>query len=240
MILLFLEPVAVVWRLRNGQRATVRGAPSSSGQDSVAHTLSDASDYGFRVRCDSFDWAGLKTARDAYVEGIRERYETHLAKARIDLIRGSARFDDSKTLCVNGERFSGDHIVIATGGAPIVPTISGAELGITSDGFFELETCPPRVAVVGGGYIAVELSGMLKALGSDVTLLLRRERVLRGFDTTLREALMNEMIADGITMMTSTQIKSIHRVSDGLTLGALYGRCARDYRGLSHHWDRSG
>lgn len=197
---------------------------------SVAHTLSDAADYGFRIRRDSFDWASLKTARDAYVEGIRERYQTHLAKARIELIRGSARFEDSKTLRVNGERFSGDHIVIATGGAPIVPAISGAELGITSDGFFELETCPLHVAIVGGGYIAVELSGMLKALGSDVTLLLRRERVLRGFDAMLREALMNEMMADGITILTSTQVKSIHRASDGLL--SVNCRNGEDYHGF--------
>ena len=83
---------------------------------------------------------------------------------------------------VDGQRYSADHIVIATGGKPTMPALPGAELGITSDGFFELEACPQRVAVVGSGYIAVELAGMLKGFGADVTLLLRKERLLRPFD----------------------------------------------------------
>jgi len=90
-----------------------------------------------------------------------------------------------------------------------------ADLGITSDGFFELENLPRRVAVVGSGYIAVELAGMLNALGSDVTMLLRREHLLRNFDAMLRENLMEEMLGDGIDILARTQVKHIVREDDG-------------------------
>jgi glutathione reductase (NADPH) len=116
---------------------------------------------------------------------------------------------------VNGEQYSADHIAICVGGFPVVPQLPGAEVGITSDGFFELERRPERVAVVGSGYIAVELSCMLRALGSQVTLLLRREQLLRRFDPMLRESLMEEMLNDGIDIMSSVQLQGIARDGGG-------------------------
>ena len=116
---------------------------------------------------------------------------------------------DAGTIEVAGQQYTADHIVIAPGGAPMMPDTEGAELGITSDGFFELESLPRRVAVVGSGYIAVELAGMLNALGSDVTMLLRREHLLRNFDAMLRENLMEEMLGDGIDILARTQVKHV-------------------------------
>lgn len=182
---------------------------------SVAQALDNASGYGFTVGATQFDWATLKQARDDYVHGINDWYHTYLADSDIDEITGTARFVDAHTLDVDGRRYSADHIVIAPGGAPTVPDTEGAGYGITSDGFFELETLPRRVAVVGSGYIAVELSGMLNALGADVTMLLRREHLMRNFDAMLRETLTEEMLGDGIDILTRTQVHRVQKTADG-------------------------
>ena len=181
----------------------------------IAHTLEDAAAYGFRIGDTRFDWAELKASRDAYVRGINDWYHTYLSDSNIDEIVGEARFVDKRTIEVAGQHYSADHIVIAPGGAPTIPDTEGAEFGISSDGFFALEQLPRRTAVVGSGYIAVELAGMLNALGSDVTMLLRREHLLRTFDATLRENLMEEMLGDGIDILARTQVKKVLRESDG-------------------------
>lgn len=167
---------------------------------SLAHALHDAPDYGFDLNLAGHDWPKLKTARDAYVKRLNGIYLRNLDKRKVDLVRGSASFVDSQTVEVDGKRYSAKHIVIATGGEPIRPDLPGAELGIDSDGFFELEKCPTRVAVVGGGYIGVELAGMLNALGADVSLFVRRDGPLKDFDPMLRKTLMDEMNADGLKL----------------------------------------
>ncbi|MEA3243206.1 MAG: glutathione-disulfide reductase [Pseudomonadota bacterium] len=182
---------------------------------SIAHTLAEAASYGFQIGEKRFDWGKLKASRDAYVKGINDWYHTYLSDSNIDEIVGSAQFVDARTIEVAGQQFSADHIVIAAGGAPMIPDSEGAELGISSDGFFELEQLPRRTAVVGSGYIAVELAGMLNALGSDVTMLLRREHLLRNFDATLRENLMEEMLGDGIDILARAQVKKVLREADG-------------------------
>jgi glutathione reductase (NADPH) len=181
----------------------------------LAHALEDAAGYGFSLGAHSFDWAVLKQARDRYVHNINSWYHTYLADSNIDEIVGSARFVDAHTVEVAGARYSADHIVIAVGGYPTLPDLPGAELGITSDDFFALTELPRRVAVVGSGYIAVELAGVLNALGADVTLLLRRETLLRGFDAMLRESLTEEMLNAGINILAGTQVVSLDRQGDG-------------------------
>lgn len=181
----------------------------------IAHTLEDAKGFGFTLNITDFSWPKLKQARDAYVSGINTWYHTYLADSNIDEIVGRARFVANKTLEVAGKKYTADHIVIAPGGAPSVPDTEGAELGITSDGFFELEDLPGRVAVVGSGYIAVELAGMLNALGSDVTMLLRKEHLLREFDAMLRETLMEQMLEDGIDILSRTQVEKIEKEKSG-------------------------
>lgn len=181
----------------------------------LAHALVDAAGFGFSVGEYSFDWSSLKQARDRYVHNINSWYHTYLADSNIDEIVGTARFIDAHTLEVAGVRYTADHIVIAVGGYPCMPELPGAELGITSDGFFALDELPRRVAVVGSGYIAVELAGVLNALGADVTLLLRRETLLRGFDAMLRESLMEEMLNAGVNILAGTQVTSVIRQDDG-------------------------
>ena len=130
-----------------------------------------APDYGFDVELKNFDWAKLVESREAYIGRIHKGYEGYLAKNGVTVINGFAKFVDNKTIEVNGERYTADHISIAVGGRPSIPNIPGAEHGIDSNGFFELDEQPRRVAVIGAGYIAVELAGVLNSLGTETHLL---------------------------------------------------------------------
>lgn len=191
----------------------------------IAQALHNAGDYGFDVTLKGFDWATLVAAREQYIRGINDWYVNYLDDSNIDSIQGYARFLDANTIEVNGEQYSADHIVIASGGAPVVPDTPGAELGINSDGFFALTEQPKRVAVVGAGYIAVELAGVLNALGSDVSLLLRREHFLSSFDAMLRDTLMEEMVNDGVNVITGITCTAIEKSADGsLTLNFQNGQ----------------
>ncbi len=193
------------------------------------HAVQDAKDYGFDVEYKGFDWHTLVTKRENYITGINNWYETYLSDSNIDFIAGHAAFHDAKTLNVEGKLYTSDHIVITPGGYPDIPDITGAELGITSDGFFALAQQPMRVAVVGSGYIAVELAGLLNCLGSDVTMLLRKEHFLGNFDAMLRESLMESMLEDGVNILSRTEIASISKEdNDTLTLHTQNGHCIED------------
>jgi glutathione reductase (NADPH) len=185
----------------------------------VAQILKNSPSYGFDVEVKGFDWATLVTAREGYIKGITDWYDNYLADSNIDSIKGYARFVDAKTLEVNDELYTADHIVIASGGVPVIPDTPGADLGMTSDGFFALTEQPKRVAVVGAGYIAVELAGVLNTLGSDVSLLLRREHFLASFDSMLRDTLMEEMLNNGVSVLTKISCTAVEKAADGsLTL----------------------
>lgn len=182
----------------------------------IAHILEDAVDYGFDVRHAGFSWERLVVKRENYIGGINDWYHTYLTDSNIDLIEGQARFVDAHTLVVQGQRLSAEHIVISPGSRPMVLDVPGAELGITSDDFFDLEACPGRAAIVGGGYIGVELAGVLNAIGCEVTLLLRaHEDFLPGFEAMLREVLMEEMVNQGISIHANTSIAALERPDGG-------------------------
>ena len=185
----------------------------------LAHALDEATDYGFDVSKQGFDWSKLVEQREGYISGINNWYHSYLADSNIAEIVGDASFVDAHTVEVDGKQYTADHIVISPGTEPVVPDIPGAEHGITSDGFFALTEQPKRVAVVGSGYIAVEIAGLMQALGSDVSLLIRREHVLGSFDAMLREVLMEEMIDAGVNILSSMQIERVEKIEDGsLTL----------------------
>lgn len=181
----------------------------------VADALELAADYGFDIERKSFDWSQLKQARDAFIARLNGIYERNLEISGVDFIHGFAQFHNHNSVIVNGETISGDHVLIAVGGRPMVPPLAGAELGITSDGFFELEHQPKHVAIIGSGYIAVEFAGLLNALGSRVTLLLRGETFLRSFDAALRETLMEEMQSAGVNVLTCIELEALEPGKDG-------------------------
>ncbi len=169
----------------------------------LAHGLHEARDYGFAVQSSGHDWAGLKAARDAYVHRLNGIYAGNLERKGIAWLQGHGRFIDAHTLDIDGRRVTAAQVVIATGGYPVRPAVPGAELGIVSDDFFSLERRPDKMAIIGSGYIAVELAGMLAALGTEVHLFIRNERVLKNFDSTIAAALMKQMQADGLNVVTN-------------------------------------
>jgi len=194
----------------------------------LAHALKDAGDYGFSpVPEATFSWQKHKRQRDEYVNGISHWYHDFLKDSGVDDISGFARFVDSHTLDVGGQQYTADHIVISTGGKPWVPDLPGAELGITSDGFFALESQPREVAIVGSGYIALELAGLFNSLGSRVKLLVRRQHILNGFDTLLSDTLREEMLDSGIEIAWDFHLESVSKQDKGLAVMAKDGRCFR-------------
>lgn len=168
----------------------------------LAEGLRDAPDYGFALSAGAHDWASLKEKRDAYVLRLNGIYEGNLAKRGVTLVRGRGHFVDGRTVAAGGASLSAPHIIIGTGGRPLLPAIPGAELGITSDGFFELPRRPERVAIVGSGYIAIELTGIFAALGSKVTLVLRGDTMLKHFDTMIGESMLKALREDGVSIVT--------------------------------------
>jgi glutathione reductase (NADPH) len=190
----------------------------------IAQSLGDARDYGFELTAGGNDWAALKEKRDAYILRLNGIYARNLATKGVSHIRGSGRFVDAHTVEVDGERFTAAHIVIATGGVPTVPDLPGAELGITSDGFFALERRPQRVAVVGSGYVACELAGSFHELGSEVELFIRKDHLLTHFDVMLGKSLMRETRAQGMAVHEHVVPAALKEQDGRKTLVASDGR----------------
>jgi glutathione reductase (NADPH) len=191
----------------------------------LAHAIKDAPDYGFNVEAGGHDWPALKRKRDEYVEKLNGIYESNLERRGVELIRGTGSFRSAGEIDVDdGRTLNAAHVLVATGGYPQVPALPGAELGITSDGFFELEQRPGRVLIAGSGYIAVEFAGMMRSLGAEVTVLARRDGVLRSFDSMLRERLMDEMRNDGIDIVTQATPGEVRRSGSGVLLETEDGR----------------
>src|SRR5262249_16451644 len=139
----------------------------------------------------------------------------NLTKRHIEIVRGRGSFADARTVQVGDRTLTAPHILIAVGGRPMVPEIPGAELGITSDGFFELDKIPARVAIVGSAYISIELAGILASLGAKATLVLRGHRALKDFDSMLGEAMLKIMRDEGIEVATNAWPQALERTAAG-------------------------
>ncbi|NXC26274.1 GSHR protein, partial [Campylorhamphus procurvoides] len=186
-----------------------------------AEFIHDHADYGFEIPSVKFSWRTIKEKRDAYVRRLNDIYENNVKKAHIDIIRGYGKFttDPEPTIEVDGKKYTAPHILIATGGRPAVPSdreIPGASLGMTSDGFFDLEELPRRSVVVGAGYIAVEIAGILSTLGSKSSLLIRQDKVLRTFDSLISSNCTQELENSGVDVWKHTQVKTVTKSPCGL------------------------
>ena len=186
----------------------------------VAETLHRyAGEYGFDVTINKFDFAKLKANRQAYIDRIHGSYERGFDSNGVERVYEYARFVDPHTVEVAGERYTAPNILIATGGHALYPNIPGSEYGITSDGFFELDEVPKRTAVIGAGYIAVEVAGVLNALGSDTHLFVRKDRPLRTFDKDIVDVLVDEMAKSGPTLHThANATEVVKNADDSLTI----------------------
>ena len=175
-------------------------------------------DYGFTSSDVQFDFAKLRQNREAYIDRARSSYDGSFKRNGVDLIEGRAHFVDAHTVNVNGELIRAKHIVIATGARPSIPTIPGAELGGNSDDVFAWEQLPESVAILGAGYIAVELAGVLHALEVKTDLFVRRDRPLRGFDSYIVEGLVNEMEKTGLPLHTHKVPVKLEETEQGITI----------------------
>jgi glutathione reductase (NADPH) len=199
----------------------------------LASSFDDARDYGFASSSSVpplLDWSTLKSKRDAFIQRLNGIYERNVrASGSIDVVHGDARFESGSSVLVSNSNSEGKtdsileapNICIAVGGRPVIPDdadVPGASLGLSSDGFFALDEQPKRVAIVGSGYIGVELAGVLNALGSRVSLLARRGAVLRAFDSVIGDHVAAEMEAHGVELLRNSSVARISRSRGGRQL----------------------
>ena len=174
-----------------------------------------APDYGIDAPIKQFNWATLVKNRQAYIDRAQASYEKNITKNGITVFQGHAKFVDKNTVDVDGEQITAQHILIATGGYPIIPSIEGAHHGIDSNSFFELNEQPKRVVIIGSGYIAVELAGVLQGLKSETHLVMRNDTPLRHFDKQISSSLMNHMEQQGIQVHPNKNVQRIIKNNDG-------------------------
>lgn len=182
-----------------------------------------AADYAYSPLKPQLDYAQFADKRDAFITRLNGIYQRGLENAGVTYLKGQAQFCDNNTVVVNEQTYTAKHIIIAVGGEPTFPAIEGAELGIDSDDFFAWRELPQSVAIVGAGYIAVEIAGVLNALGVKTHLLVRKDRFLRQVDTEIYEVLTEQMIKDGVNIHFETQVKSVHQTDNGLSLALSTG-----------------
>jgi glutathione reductase (NADPH) len=191
---------------------------------SISEALRDGVHYGYDIPQDiKFDFGHFKRTRDATIQRLNGAYESNWSREGIDLVHGTARFTNPKELEVDLDdgsgkaRYTAPHILIATGGYPLIPQdIPGAGYGITSDGFFEIENLPPKIAVVGAGYIAVELAGVLNAIGVETHMFIRGDKFLRKFDPMIQDTMTKRYEDVGVKIHKNhAGFKEVQRLREG-------------------------
>ncbi|MGF1493612.1 MAG: glutathione-disulfide reductase [Microcoleaceae cyanobacterium] len=183
-----------------------------------SHFYKEAEGYGWKSVDSQFDWKVLVDKVDKEVRRLSRLHISLLEKAGVELIDGYARFIDAHTVEVGDRQITAEKILIAVGGHPVKLDIPGAEYGITSREMFLLPEQPRRMAVWGGGYIAVEFAGIMNGLGTEVTQIIRRDEILRGFDQDMRETIQEGMVKHGINFRLNSNVEKIEKVDDGLKL----------------------
>lgn len=189
----------------------------------VMETLHQSKGYGYEIGQIKFDWSVIKAKRDAFVKRLNGIYDANITKENVEHFHGHASFVDGNTVRIARDgvdpiEIQGKHILIATGGHANIPKVPGAELGITSDGFFLLEEQPKRVAVVGTGYIGIELAGIFHALGTDVHVFSRSKQILRKFDPIIKDTLLEHMQKQGVKFAFDAKVTALKKASGGITV----------------------
>jgi glutathione reductase (NADPH) len=189
----------------------------------ISETIKHSKEYGFSVQETApFNWGYFKQKRDAYIKRLNGIYTDNLTNDKAEYIHGRATFVDKNTVQVtlddgSKQTVRGTNVLIATGGHPAIPKdIPGAELGVTSDGFFELESQPKKVVIVGAGYIAIEFAGMFNALGTETHLFYRHDSFLRTFDPMLQQSLIAEYKRQGIHLHSNSSQSKVEDIGNGL------------------------
>jgi glutathione reductase (NADPH) len=216
---------AVVENLRIGGTCVMRGCVPKKLLVYGAHfaeDFEDAKGYGWEPGSPSFDWTKLIANKNIELDRLEGVYHRLLRDAGVDELTGTGRLVDAHTVEVAGpdgnKTYTAKYILIATGGWPSLPEIPGIEHAITSNEALDLDHLPESVAIVGGGYIAVEFAGIFNGLGADTHIIIRAENILRGFDTAVRDTLHDEMTKKGVTIRQETTVQSIEKTASGYSL----------------------
>jgi glutathione reductase (NADPH) len=188
-----------------------------------ADAFADAEGFGWKVAPPVHDWAALIAAKDREIGRLEGVYRDLLHSAGVRLIEGRARLVDPHAVEIDGKRYTAAHILVATGGHPVMPAIPGIEHAISSNEALDLKALPRRITIVGGGYIAVEFAGIFSGLGAEVRLVIRGEEILKGFDDDIRVSLAQEMRTRGIEIRARTQVTRIEQRGGGFDLETAVG-----------------
>lgn len=212
--------VAICEESRTGGTCVIRGCVPKKllvYGATFADAFADAPGFGWESVRPGFDWATLIRAKDAEIARLEVVYKNLLDGAGVTRIEGRGRLVDAHTVEVAGKRYTAAQILIAAGAHPVVPAVPGIEAAITSNEALDLEALPRRIIIVGGGYIAVEFAGIFAALGTEVTLVIRGEELLNGFDDDVRATVALEMRGRGIEIRARTEIVGIEKGPGGIT-----------------------
>jgi glutathione reductase (NADPH) len=210
--------VAIAESSRIGGTCVIRGCIPKKLLSYAAHyaeDLEDARGFGWTIGGASFSWPALIANKNREIARLSGVYADALARAGVAVIEGTAKLLDPHTVAVGGRRVTAQNILIATGGWPSKPAIPGSEHAVTSNEAFELPALPKRILIVGGGYVAVEFSGIFNGLGAEVTLSYRGAQILRGFDDDVRAHLHDEMGKKGVHIFLESEVSRIARRADG-------------------------
>ena len=175
-----------------------------------------ARSFGWTIKEVQFNWQQLLNNKDNEIKRLNSVYQKLLDESGVDTITGRAILKDSHTVSIAGRHITAERILLATGSWPNIPDIQGKEHVITSNEAFHLDTLPDKIAIVGGGYIAVEFAGIFHGLGVETTLLYRGPLFLRGFDHDLRNILATEMRKKGIDIRFNTNVTKIENNNNNL------------------------
>ncbi|WP_334177741.1 glutathione-disulfide reductase [Pseudoxanthomonas sp.] len=200
----------------------------------LSQKIALASSLGFDTVPPTLDWKEFIVHRQRYIAGIHASYLKRLDESGVVLMPCRGRLLDANTVVnADGVRLGAEHLLIATGGHPVRPAIPGAALGKVSDDFFNLCAAPGRVAIIGGGYVAVELAGVLQALGSQVEMFVRGQRLLDGFDTQITDELAADMRQHGVRVQFGHAVAALERAPrEGVVLLAEDGSRTERFDGV--------
>lgn len=194
-----------------------------------SHLFDDALAYGWEGNKPRFHWTTLIAAVDREVRRLSTLHISMLQKAGVELLRGRATFVDPHRVAIGDRTVTAEKILIAVGGEAVLPDgIEGIEHGLTSRQMFTLPTQPERIAIVGGGYIGVEFAGILNGLGSQVSLIIRQDQILRGFDPEIRSHLQESLIQRGIRILPNTTVDRLQKTGEGIQLYLFSAAAAQD------------
>ncbi len=213
--------VAICEERRIGGTCVLRGCVPKKLLVYASHIraeLADAAGYGWNIGETTLDWGRMIEAKDKELDRLEGIYKRLLAEGNVQTYEGRGVIVDPHTVEVGERTFTTERILIATGGWPTLPKVPGIEHAITSNEALDLKEVPKRVAIVGGGYIGLEFAGIWNGAGSEVTVILRGDTLLRGFDQDVRSTLFEEMCKDGVIIRYETRIHTIEKTAEGLNL----------------------